>query len=443
VYRLPSTSGVLFAFAAALDMMLFATSASALEIEPGIGGGVEYTDNARLTSANEKHDLIAISYVGARISEDNGAISADATASFNHQHYTEDSYTDRQYLNLGATVDWEMVKNRFNWLMQDYYTQRPVNSLDAITPDNLQNVNIFTFGANMKVVITGRHTFSLHPEYRSFYYEGQPTDNQQYSLSANWNYQIYRLTSVGLNASRRNVDYDESGIANITFSSVYFAISTKRVRSDLSINLGATRVEKEGGRSTDGFAGNLGWLVNLASNSSVRTYIATDLTDSSNSSLNAAMDPGTGDPNNLQVTGDTIRNKVMTVAYNRQDGALDSGLTAELRELSYSGALNNDRKIRSLNAAFNYPLTVLLSGGFYARYRNTELIDATRMDNVYTVGANLGYSLSRNLRGKFDIRFNNSASTDDTQDYNEFSAFVSLVYGYGNVSHPSRHGRGN
>lgn len=432
-------SGVPYAFTAAVAVMICANSASALEIEPGIGGGVEYTDNALLTTADEKHDLIAISYVGAKISEDKGAIGADATASFSQQHYTKDSYTDRHYFNLGASIDWEMVKNRFKWLMQDYYTQRPVNAINAITPDNLQNTNIFTFGADIDVVVTGLQTLTLRPEYRSFYYEGQSTDNQQYSLSANWNYQIFRLTSIGLNASSRSVNYDEPGIAKVTFNSIYFVVSTRRVRSDLSVNLGITRVEKESSQNTDALAGNLDWLVKLTRHSNVRTYLSSDLTDSSDSALSAAVDPGTGDPNNLQVTGDTIRNKVMTVGYHRQDGALYSDLTAELRELDYSES-PNDRRVRSVYAAFNYPLTALLSGGLYTRYNKTEELETGRTDNAYTIGANLGYSLSRKLRAKFDIRFNNSASTQDTQNYNEFSAFVSLVYGYGDISQSGRAG---
>ena len=134
-----------------------------------------------------------------------------------------------------------------------------------------------------------------------------------------------------------------------------------------------------------------------------------------------------------------IRNKVMTVGYRRRDGTLNSSLTGELRELSYSES-PNDSRIRSLNAAFNYRLTALLSSGFHARYSNTELIDSDRVDNEYTVGASLGYLLSRKLRSTFDIQYHNTESTEDTQDYNEFSAFVSLVYGYGNVSRPARGG---
>jgi hypothetical protein len=442
VYRFPSTKAALRAFssAAVAGVMICAGTASALEIQPGIGVGVEYTDNVRLTAVDESEDTIGVGYVGARISENSGPFSADATASLNYQRYTKDSYPDRRYFNLGATAGWEMVKNRFNWLLQDYFSQRPINTFDAATPDNIQDNNIFTFGANINVPVSGLQTFTLRPEYRSFYYEGQTTDNQQYSLTANWNYQIYRLTSVGLSASLRNVDYDEPGVATVTYSSVYFVLSGKRVRSDFSTDLGVTRVERGSGRSTDGFAGKFNWLVNLTSRSSIRTYIATDLTDSSNGALRAVVDPGTGNPDDIQLTTDVIRNKVMTVGYNRRDGALNSSVTGELREMTYSKSPDNDRRIKALTASFNYPLTPLLSSGFYARYSNSEQINTVRTDNEYTVGVNMGYSLSRKLHSKFDVKYNNRTSTQTTQDYNEFSAFVSLVYGFGKVTRPGHGG---
>ncbi len=84
----------------------------ALEFEPGIGGGLGYTDNIRLTSDNQEDELIAVGYVGARLEHDSGPIQADALASLNHVRYTKDTFPDQRYFNLRATADWEMVENR-------------------------------------------------------------------------------------------------------------------------------------------------------------------------------------------------------------------------------------------------------------------------------------------------------------------------------------------
>ena len=424
---------------AVIGLLLSNCNTFALEFLPGVGAGLEYTDNATLSADNQVDDLIAVGYVGASLVDDEGPLVGNIIASLNHHRYTKDTFEDQRYLNLGAIANWAMVQNRFDWFLNNFYSQRPINSIDPNTPDNIQDNNIFTFGANMLLPISARQTFTLRPEYRNFYYEIQATDNQQFSLAASWSYLLTPLTSVGLNGSVRTVDYDEEIIDDVTFSSVFLAISSQRARSDFSTNLGATGVERENGQSTEEFAGNLNWVIEMSSRSRVRAFISTDLTDSSTGALNATIDPGTGDPSDIQITTDVIRNKVFSLGYSREDGTLRSSLTGQLRELNYSES-PNDRRIRSLNADFNYPLTGLLTSGFYARYRHTEYIDAARTDNDYTIGGNVRYRLSRKLNGTFDLKYRNRDSSLTAQKFDEWSAFVSLAYGFGQPLRPTRSG---
>ena len=415
------------------------SSAYALKFEPGIGVGLEYTDNAALTEENQLDDLIAVGYIGAILEDDEGPLVADITASLNHHRYTKDTFEDQRYFNLGATAGWDMIRNRFKWFLSNYFLQRSIDSIEPNTPDNIQDSNSFTFGADIAVPLSARQMFTLRPEYLNFYYEIQTTDNQQYSLSASWNYQLNALTSVGLNGSVRTIDYDEPLVDDVSFSSVFFAISTVRARSDFSTNLGSTRVDRDNGQNTDEFAGNLDWLLELTQRSRFRAFISTDLTDSSSGALNATVDPGTGDPNDIQIGTDVIRSKVLTLEYAREDGTLKSSLTGQLRELDYSES-PDDRRIRSLNAVFNYPMTGLLTSGFYARYRHTEYIDLVRTDNDYTVGGNLKYRMSRKLTSSFDVKYRNRDSTLEMQSYDEWSAYISLVYGFGQPLRPTRSG---
>lgn len=430
----------LFKLIACAGLLLCNFKLLALEFEPGIGVGLEYTDNAALTEVNQLDDLIAIGYIGARlVEEDEGPVQADITATLNHHRYTKDTFDDQRYFNMGATLGWEMITNRFNWLVQNYYEQRPINLTDPNTPDNIQDTNSFTFGANIIFPISARQTFTLLPEYRNFYYEILLTDNQQYSLAASWNYDISSLTTTGLNASVRRVDYDEPLIDDVTFSTIFFAISSVRATSEISTNVGSTYVDRDNGQSTVEFAGDLNWLVNLTSRSRIRTYIATDLTDSSDGALNATLDPEVGDPNNIQITTDVIRNQVISLGYHRLDGSLDSSLSGELRKLNYSES-PNDRRIWNVNAVFGYPVTALLSTGFYARHINTDYIDLNRIDDDFTIGGGFRYQLSRNIHSRLDLKYRDRDSTLDSASFEEWSVYASLTYGFGEPMRPSRSG---
>ncbi len=128
-------------------LCFFSQAVFAVLFEPGVGVGLEYTDNATLVNENQVNDLITAGYVGARVSENEGALTYNATASFNNHSYTQDTYPDQRYFNLGASADWAMIKDRFNWFLRNSFNQRTVIALNSNTPDNLQDSNIFSFGA--------------------------------------------------------------------------------------------------------------------------------------------------------------------------------------------------------------------------------------------------------------------------------------------------------
>lgn len=416
----------------------------ALEFKPGVGVGVEYTDNARLEPDNEVYDLITIGYVGAGISEDKGPLTYDAITLFNNQSYTQDTFPDQHQLYLAVRADWVMIKDRFDWFLRDNLSQRTVNTLAANTPDNLQDTNVFNFGANVRFPITARQSFSLSPSFSQYYYEVQVTDNKQYVLAANWNYLMSRLNNVGLNLSARKVDYTETDIFGNTitdniFTNLAFIFSGQRLRSAYAINLGATNVKRDSGEEATGFAGAIDWSGAISSRSTFATLVATDLTDSSRVSQSLTENPANGDPADVQITTDVIRNSIFNLAYLRDDASLHSRIWGEFRKLTYSDS-PADRVIRTYGIDVGYPMTQLLASGAYIKYNRTKQLDTNRLDQYYIAGGNLKYNFARNLYSSFDIKYRFKQSTQPLAIYNEFSVFASLVYGFGDVQRPSRVG---
>ena len=421
----------------AVGLCFFSQVVFAVLFEPGVGVGLEYTDNATLVNENKVNDLITVAYVGARLSENEGALTYDATASFNNTSYTQDTFPDQRYFNLGASADWEMIKERFNWFLSDYFSQRTVVALNSNTPDNLQNDNAFTFGANIRFPISRRQSFSLIPMFSQYYYEVLPTDNKQYSLAANWNYQMFRLTNVGFNLSARKINYTETDIfgrspEDTTFTNMAVIFNGQRLRSSFTANLGATNVKRDNGQETTGFAGFLNWLANLSSRSNFETLVSSDLTDTS--SVTAS-----GSGNDVQITADVIRNSIINLAYLREDASLRTRISARYNKVKYSDS-PLDRIIRDFDMVFSYPVTQLLSSGAYVNYNRTKQLDTDRLDKRFIVGGNLRYNFSRKLHGLFDLAYRKRESTFAPENYDEFSVFVSLVYGFGDVLRPTRAG---
>jgi len=412
---------------------------AAVEFEPGVGLGIEYTDNATLSPDAAVADQVAVGYVGVSVSENEGPLKYDATASFNKFNYLRGTYEDQRYFNLGARADWAMIKDRFNWFLNNRFAQVPIRSINSNTPTNVQDSNFFSSGANIQFPVSARQNFSLVPMFSQYSYEVLLTDNKQYSLVANWNYQMFRLTNVGLNFSVRNIDYTEKNILgqsieDTTFTTMGFTFNGQRLRSSFSGSLGATNVERKNGDATTGFSGFLNWVTNISSRSKFEALASTNLTDTSSAALSAE-----GAAGDVQVTADVIRNGIFNLAYIRDDALLRTRISARYHKLTYSEN-PRDRVTRYFDINLNYPVMQLMTSSVYANYYRTNQLDINRQDDNYTVGGNLNYRFSRKLRGLFDLKYRTKESSTPSQNYTELSAFASLVYGFGDIRRPTRVG---
>jgi hypothetical protein len=426
-----------------LALFLFSQAAFAVRFEPGVGVGLQYTDNANLQNNNKDSEVITVGYVGAQMVEDEGALTYNAVTTFNNQHYTQNTFSDQNNFSLAGGANWEMLKDRVNWFMSNRFTQRAVNSLNSNTPGNLEDSNVFTLGTDIRVPITERHNFSLVPKYDQYYYEKQSTNNRQYSVTANWNYLMSRLNNVGLNLGARKVNYMDKErfglpIRDITFTNAAIVFNGQRPRSTFVLNLGATRADQKNGSTNTGFSGFLDWQFELTSHSNFQTLLSTDLTDTS--SAGAAGGGGFNNSgNDVQVATDVVRTDVANLVYSRKDALLDTRISARYSKLNYENT-PLDRTIKDFGAILSYPVTPLLTSSVYLHYNRTKQIDTSRLDKRYTAGGDMRYQFSRKLHGLFNLEYREKDSPASGQDYNSYSAFVSLVYGFGEVQQPSQTG---
>jgi hypothetical protein len=405
----------------------------ALDFETGVGVGMGYTDNAALTSTNEKDDWIAEAAVGATISQDTGSLSARADAAFSHQKYIDDTFGDQDYFDLSAIAGWEQIRDRLTWNLRDYFTQTPIDSLDPDTPNNNQNANVFSFGPDIFFQATPRNSITISPLFQDYYYEDDQTDNQQYGVTAGWLYKMYPTMAVGLDGGVTQVSYEDEDLnPDYTISTLQGVISGTRPRAQYTAKLGATHIDRDRFDNNNGFSGSLDWLYNFTGRSSVRVFALSELTDASSDFFNSAVDPGTGDFDNEQVSGDVLQNNTARLTYRREGDSLNTEIWTELRDLDYKES-PDDRKVQDYGIGLGYRITPLLTTGVDGQYTRTEQTDVDRTDKEYSVGGIIAYQLTRKLRCDLNVRYRDKNSTQSIDEFNEFSVFAGIVYGVGRL----------
>lgn len=401
--------------------------------EPGVGIGLEYTDNARLTRDNKEDDFILLGYVGAKIEEDSGPLSFQATTSLTYENYVDDTFSDQYYYDLNATAAWEMYRERLNWVARDFFTQRLTDSDDRATPNNIENVNIFNFGPAITVPLSRVQKFVINPSFTDYYYEESDTDNQTYSLTADWLVDISATNTVGLGGGVSKTDFeDEDENPNFVANNVHGILSGSVARSEYTVNLGYTHIDRDEFKNRSAPTGSINWIFRLPGRADARIFAASDLTDSSYTALESALDPGRGDIDTVQISGDVFSDNLLRVMYTKRWPTLKAKLWGDLRDLDYKET-PQDREVQGVGLKLDYQARALLSSGLYAQYRRTERTEQDRTDKIYVFGAQLGYQLSRKLRTVLDLQYQDKDSTDNFEEFSEFSALVNLVYGFGEM----------
>lgn len=405
----------------------------AFEFQPGVEVAAVYTDNARLASDNKASDVVTIGEVEATVKENEGPLVYDAIATLRRESYVNDTYIDRRYFNLYATANWEVSRERLDIFVRDIYSQKPFDVLSPDTPDNRQDSNLFDLGANLYFPVSSAHTFTLTPKFSRNYFEVSLVSNRQYTLMANWNYHIYRLTDVGVILTAREVEYDDKSVSDTSYTSIDFFVSGERVNSRYNIILGATNVRRDASQEIDGsenssedtgFSGNINIQSELSSRSTLDAVVLTEITDTTK--LTSTDAPG--NPNVVQQATDVVRNSIGRLSYIRDDEVLNSLIYTEYRKIRYANLTELTRIIRSYGGKLQFPINQSTSSGVFVGYLDTELEESQRKDKELNVGTNVRVSFTRRLNSTVEVKYRTKESTDSSLNYDEFSASIALEY---------------
>lgn len=415
-----------------LVLSLLAAPAYAFQIQPGVGVGVEVTDNAAQDNVNEIDETITTAYVGLNASINSGSLVFSADTSLSARQYRDNTFEDDEYFRLNTSADWSVFNRSLVWRMRDYFTQQRLDTLDTATPDNLQDTNVFTFGPDLTLPVSKRQTLNIFPQYRRFYYEISNADNEQAALSFNWIYHMLPTVNLALVANVTDVDYRAMGLPGYTASNYGIELSGKRSRSEYSLNLGITDIDREIGVDQDGTSGRFDWLFNISSRSTLELHISSEITDSSINLLDFSVNPISGDINNQQIVIDVYRDKIMRLEYEKTFSRFSPQLWLELRDINYTG-VTADREIKSFGGLVLYRHTARLSSSLSFSRSDTALGDNTRDDDDMSISASLSYNLSRKLNAVLRIRMSERDSTLNTVDYEELRGTLNLVYGYSSL----------
>lgn len=406
--------------------------ASAAEIEAQFNASYARTDNVFFQPANPIEDDIFEVGANFRFLEETRRALININAVAAHRQYA-DSFNDQTVGSLIARINLDLVEDRFQWMIEDNYGQRMPNPLSQPTPDNQENVNIFSTGPAFSFPLGDRHAVGLEGKYSTVDYETSLNNSDRITGLVNLLRRSNASTTLSLNVQSESVTYsDRPSTDDFDVYEAFAAYNLNSDRNSFDIDLGYTELHRAT-EKTDGFLLRADWTRAVSTASEISLGVGSQYSNEGDV-FRLAQD-------NSQNIGDTIDVDGADVPFRSNFVLARYRLTRQRNELSiefdwiqddyeYSTPVATPLDRNIIDVALNFrrdiSRSLFLAADVTWRDRDYKLID--REEEDLRVGMTLGLRLSGGFSIFSTYRYFDRGSNDVAQEFTENRIILGVEY---------------
>lgn len=213
----------------------------------GVAAGVGETDNVNLSSTDPKSQTIAAANVDFDLKRTGSRLDASALGTFTDLDYLQGAYSNQLLGRFDGLATAKLWSDRLKWEFADDYGEEQTDPFAAITPVNLQRVNVFTTGPDLTLRPSYSTFVNVDAHYSQISYQTSPFSGHNLLGSAAFGRELSPLASVSLvvqaeelrfNDTTVNTDYDRR--------EAYGRYFIQGARTSIDAQLGATQANDVG-----------------------------------------------------------------------------------------------------------------------------------------------------------------------------------------------------
>jgi hypothetical protein len=249
----------------------------------GVDAGVGETDNVNLTHSDKISQTLAVADADIDIDEQRRLFSVDAKGTFSYLDFLEGAYSPEliaRFDGIGRVV---LIPGTLLWVVQDDFGQAQVDPFSPVIPSNRENINYVSTGPDLHLRLGAVGFVDMSGRYARTEYQVSPFDSQLLLGSIAVGRFLSSGSSISLDGSAQRVLFSDTLLNNdYTRSSAYGDFEAHGFRTDLSANLGATKVT-QGTETLTGPLAKLKLSRKLSAAAKLTLTVGRDITDSSTS----------------------------------------------------------------------------------------------------------------------------------------------------------------
>jgi hypothetical protein len=401
----------------------------------GADVGVGESDNVTLVQTDKVNQTIAIADLDFDLKDQTRRFDVDAKGNFSYLDYLQGAYSNQLVGRFDGRGDVSLIPERVIWVLTESFGQAQIDPFLAEVPTNLQNINYVATGPDASFKLGPTVFLDLSARYAKTTYQTDPFDSNTVLGNAALGRALSAQSSISINGSFERVLFDNTEVnTNYNRSSVYAHYEVQGARTDLTANLGATKVD-QGSESFTGPNAKLQLKRRLSSVSTLTFTVGRDITDGSTAFANLqsgaiggiVTSPAVQSQSNYTVTYGSVG---WEYALNRTT----FGVSGTWEKDSYEGQplldVTRGTAEFKVERKLSRVLTAQLEGRLYRNeYGNTDFAETDGL-----VGGALVFREGRGLEIK--LRYDHTSRNVSgfgvvpgvTSGYNENRAFLTIGY---------------
>ena len=252
----------------------------------GVDAGVGETDNVNLTHSDKVSQTLAVADADIDIEQQRRLFSVDAKGTFSYLDFLQGAYSPELIGRFDGLGRVSLIPGTLRWVVQEDFGQAQVDPFAPVTPTNRENINYLSTGPDLFLRLGSLGFVDMTGRYARTDYQVSPFDSDRLLGSIAVGRLLSSGSSLSLDGSAQRVLFANTVLnTDYTRSSVYGDFEAQGARTELSANLGATKVT-QGTESITGPLAKLRLSRKLSSAATLTFTAGRDITDGSTSFSN-------------------------------------------------------------------------------------------------------------------------------------------------------------
>jgi hypothetical protein len=401
----------------------------------GADVGIGESDNVTLVDTNKVTQTMAIADLDFDLKDQSRRFDVDAKGNFSYLDYLQNAYSNQLLGRFDGKADVAIIPQSVTWVLTESFGQAQIDPFVATVPTNLQNINYVATGPDVALRLGPTVFLDLSARYAKSTYQTDPFDSNVINASAALGRALSAQSSISINGSFERALFENTDVnTDFNRTSVYAHYEIQGARTNLTANLGATKVD-QGSESFTGPNAKLQLSRKLSSASTLTFTIGRDITDGSTAFANLQSGAIGGIVTGAAVV--TQNNYTVTygsLAWDYTRNRTTIGVSGTWEKDSYDGLPLLDVTRGSAEFRIERRLTSVLTGQLLGRLYRNDYANTNFSETDGVVGAALAFHAGRGLEIK--LRYDHSTRNASglgvvpgvSNGYNENRAFLTIGY---------------